>query len=208
MFNRPGAPIGHFYRVHPDLRVERLPLPPAGVGNSIAFSPDGETMYYTDSPTRTIWRVDYAADGRIGSPRAFVQLPATSGFADGSTVDASGGLWNAQWRGGCVVRYEADGAESARFEVPASQPTCPGFRRCRVRSALRHLGAHRAQTGALEKEPQPAASSCCNRAGVFALRGCAMSGQYSRMRHLPGAAPGETFRTTVHRFGLSAAIQP
>lgn len=127
MFNPAEAPVGHFHRVDAQLRVERLPLPPAGVGNSIAFSPDGAAMYYTDSPARTIWRVDYGADGRLGAPQVFVRLPADGGFADGSTVDADGGLWNAQWKGSRVVRYDAAGVETARFDIPASQPTCPAF---------------------------------------------------------------------------------
>src|SRR6185369_7173249 len=108
--------IGGFWRVHPDLRVERLPLPPAAVGNSIAFSPDGATMYYTDSPTRTIWRLDNGADGTLGEPQVFVRLGEGEGFADGSCVDAEGGLWNAQWEGKCVVRYNPQGTESARIQ--------------------------------------------------------------------------------------------
>lgn len=127
MYNPKEAPVGGFYRVHPDLRVERLPLPPAGVGNSICFSPDGGTMYYTDSPARTIWRVDYGADGRIGAPRVFAQLGANEGFADGSCIDAEGGLWNAQWEGRCVVRYDRAGQESVRIALPVSRPTCPAF---------------------------------------------------------------------------------
>ncbi|MDB5858673.1 MAG: L-arabinonolactonase [Ramlibacter sp.] len=127
MFNAAEEPVGHFYRVHPDLRVERLALRPAAVANSIAFSPDGATMYYTDSPKRTIWRLDYGADGSLGTPRPFVRLSAEEGFADGSCIDAEGGLWNAQWEGGCVVRYDASGAETARLALPVSRPTCPAF---------------------------------------------------------------------------------
>jgi L-arabinonolactonase len=161
MFNPAPATTGHFYRVHPGLRIERLPLPPAKVGNSIAFSPDGATMYYTDSPTRTIWHVDYGADGRIGTPRVFVQLAASDGFPDGSTIDAAGGLWNAQWQGGCVVRYDAAGIETARFAVPASQPTCAAF----GGAFLDQLYVTSARVGlkaaALEKEPEAG--------GVFAV---------------------------------------
>ncbi len=161
MFNRAEAPIGGFYRVHSDLHVERLALPPVGVANSIAFSPDGETMFFTDSPTRTIWRVAYGADGRIGTPQVFVQLSAHEGFADGSTVDADGGLWNAQWEGGHVVRYDATGVESARFELPASRLTCPAFGgalldQLYVTSARIGLGAE-----ALAREPHAG--------GVFVL---------------------------------------
>ena len=127
MFNNREEPIGLFYRVHANMWVERLPLPPVGVANSIAFSPDGGTMYYADSPARTIWRVAYGADGSLGEPVPFVSLGEHEGYPDGSTVDADGGLWNAQWLGHCVVRYDAAGRETARLSVPASNPTCPAF---------------------------------------------------------------------------------
>jgi L-arabinonolactonase len=127
MFNPKEEPIGGLYRVHPDLRVERLPLPPTAVANSICFSPDGGTMYYADSPTRTIWSLDYHADGRIGAPRVFVQLGTGEGFPDGSCIDAEGGLWNAQWEGRCVVRYDRHGRETDRLAMPVSRLTCPAF---------------------------------------------------------------------------------
>lgn len=126
-YNPEETAVGPFYRVDADLRLEQLPLPPAGVANSIAFSPDGATMYYTDSPARIIWRVAYGADGRLGEPQEFVRIPADAGMPDGSCVDAEGGLWNAQWDGGCVVRYDASGAESARIALPVMRPTCPAF---------------------------------------------------------------------------------
>ena len=118
---------GNFYRVDAHLNVERLPLPAAVVANSIAFSPDGSRMYFTDTPTRQIMCCDYFDYGRIGTPRLFKELPDSEGFPDGSTVDAEGGLWNAQWRGGCVVRYDPQGRVSDRIALPASQVTCPAF---------------------------------------------------------------------------------
>lgn len=127
MFHRKEEPVGSFYRVDRHLRVERLDLPLAGVANSIAFSPDGRTMYYTDSPRRIIFRVDYGADGSLGEPQPFVQLGADEGFADGSAVDAQGGLWSAQWKGSRLVRYDPQGVQTARLDLPVSQPTCPAF---------------------------------------------------------------------------------
>ena len=84
-------------------------------------------MYFTDSWSREIQCADYHADGRIGPPRPFVRVPEWQGFPDGSAVDSEGGLWSAQWAGGCVVRYGPDGAETMRIPLPASQPTCPSF---------------------------------------------------------------------------------
>jgi L-arabinonolactonase len=122
-----GSPlqaIGGFYRLNHDLSLERLPLPAPAISNSIAFSPDGATMYFCDSPTREIRACDYRADGGIANDRLFVRLADATGEPDGSTVDRDCGLWNAQWGGGRVVRYGADGVETERVEVPTAQPSC------------------------------------------------------------------------------------
>ena len=122
-----GSPlraVGGFYRLNRDLSLERLPLPAPAISNSIAFSPDGATMYYCDSPTREIRACDYAADGSIANDRVFTTLTDATGEPDGSTVDRDGGLWNAQWGGARVVRYGPDGHETARVAVPTVQPSC------------------------------------------------------------------------------------
>jgi len=122
-----GSPlraVGGFYRLNRDLSLERLPLPAPAISNSIAFSPDGATMYYCDSPTREIRACDYAADGTVANDRLFTKLADATGEPDGSTVDRDGGLWNAQWGGARVVRYGADGVETARVTVPTVQPSC------------------------------------------------------------------------------------
>ena len=122
-----GSPlqaIGGFYRLNHDLSLERLPLPAPAISNSIAFSPDGSTMYFCDSPTREIRACDYRADGGVANDRLFVRLADATGEPDGSTVDRDGGLWNAQWGGRRVVRYGADGVETERVEVPTAQPSC------------------------------------------------------------------------------------
>jgi L-arabinonolactonase len=122
--NKPAQPIGGFYRLNRDLSLERLPLPAPAISNSIAFSPDGATMYYCDSLAFEIRACDYHADGSIANDRLFTRLPDRSGEPDGSTVDSDGGLWNAQWAGARVVRYGPDGVETERIEVPTAQPSC------------------------------------------------------------------------------------
>ncbi|MGF6547743.1 SMP-30/gluconolactonase/LRE family protein [Paraburkholderia youngii] len=116
--------VGGFYRLNHDLSLERLPLPAPAISNSIAFSPDGATMYYCDSPTREIRACDYRADGSIANDRLFTRLTDANGIPDGSTVDSDGGLWNAQWGGARVVRYGPDGVETERIDVPTTQPSC------------------------------------------------------------------------------------
>lgn len=119
--------IGGFHRLNADLTLERLPIEPVAISNSLAFSPDGGTMYYCDSPTRCIQSRDYHADGRLGPARSFVELGDIDGEPDGSTVDADGALWNAQWGMSRVVRYRADGRIDGVVQVPTCQPTRVAF---------------------------------------------------------------------------------
>jgi L-arabinonolactonase len=121
--------IGGLYRLGRDLSVEALPLGPVAVANSIAFSPDGATMYYCDSPRREILCCDYPADDAPPrNARVFARLSDDdAGVPDGSAVDAQGGVWNARFGGGCIVRYDAAGRQTARIDVPTSQPSCVAF---------------------------------------------------------------------------------
>ena len=116
-----------FWRYTHDGKLGRLALPKAAITNSICFSPDGETMYFTDSPTGQIMACDYdAATGEVDRIRVFAEL-AKGLEPDGSTVDADGFLWNTQWGGSCVVRYAPDGKVDAVIDLPAKQPSCVSF---------------------------------------------------------------------------------
>ncbi|KVV49178.1 gluconolaconase [Burkholderia territorii] len=120
----PPRAIGGFYRLDPDLTLQRLALPAAAIANSIAFSPDGTTMTFCDSMVREILVCDYRAGGDVANVRPFARLTDASGDPDGSTMDRDGGLWNAQWGGARVVRYGPDGVETDRVTVPTAQPSC------------------------------------------------------------------------------------
>lgn len=118
-------PVGAFYRLNADLTLERLNLPGVSISNSIAFSPDGGTMYFCDSPSRVIQCCDYG--DRCGEPRIFAREDNPRGEPDGSAIDAEGFLWNAQWGLGRVLRYAPDGGVDRVIDVPAAQPTRPAF---------------------------------------------------------------------------------
>lgn len=141
-----GGAAGGFYRVGPNLDVQRLPLPPALVANSLCFSPDGRLMYFTDSPTQVIWQLPYHADGRLGTPRPFARLGPDDGMPDGATVDAQGRLWVACWGGAAVLGLDEAGRLQHRLSLPVSQVTClawggPGLKRLFVTSARKALAA-------------------------------------------------------------------
>jgi sugar lactone lactonase YvrE len=119
------APTGSLYRLSADgscLRVRNA----ISVPNSLAWSPDGRTMYFADSPRDTIWRYDYSpGDGEASSERVFARTER--GHPDGSCVDADGCLWNAQYSGSRVVRYTPAGRVDRVIELPVSRPTCCAF---------------------------------------------------------------------------------
>ncbi len=98
------------------------------LSNGIGFSPDGKTMYFTDSVARTIYAYDYdLASGEVKNRRTFVRVPSIEGLPDGLAVDAEGFVWSAQWYGGCVVRYDPDGRVERRVAVPAKQTSSLAF---------------------------------------------------------------------------------
>lgn len=97
------------------------------ITNSLCWSPDGETMYHTDTPTRRIKQ--YAFDtkaGDVGEAQLLVETRKGC-YPDGSIVDADGFIWNAQWGSSTVVRYAPDGREDLVVEIPTQQPSCVAF---------------------------------------------------------------------------------
>jgi L-arabinonolactonase len=119
--------VASFWRYSREGKLGRLALPKAAITNSICFSPDGETMYFTDSPTAKIMACRYdAASGEVEHIREFVQLE--KGIEpDGSTVDAEGYVWNTQWGGSRALRYAPDGRVDLTIELAARQPSCLAF---------------------------------------------------------------------------------
>ena len=97
------------------------------IPNSLAWSPDGRTMYFADSLLYTIFAYDFdCASGRMGDRKVFATT-TPPGFPDGSTVDCEGFLWNAEFNGARVVRYASDGRIDRVVELPVQRPTCCAF---------------------------------------------------------------------------------
>ena len=126
MHNVTRAPEGVLYRLEGS-----GPMVPIRTGvcipNSLAFSPDGKTMYFADSLRYAIFAHDYdLATGTMGVERVFAASKAPA-FADGSAVDAEGFVWNAQFNGGQLVRYAPDGRIDRVLPLPVKKPTCCAF---------------------------------------------------------------------------------
>jgi len=108
--------------------VRRLDVGYVACANSICFSPDGATMFYTDSPVRRIRRCEYdSARASVSRITTFVELGSQPANPDGSIIDADGGLWNAEWGSGMVRRYDMAGQVTDELQIGAPHATCPGF---------------------------------------------------------------------------------
>lgn len=98
------------------------------LSNGLGFSPDGRTLYFTDTIVRKIYRYDVdPATGLVASRRVFMDVPTAEGLPDGLAVDAEGFVWSAQWYAGEVLRYDPDGRVEHRLAVPAQQVSSVAF---------------------------------------------------------------------------------
>jgi sugar lactone lactonase YvrE len=121
----PGA--ASLYRLDSDFAVTRL-LDGVTISNGLAWTADGATVYYIDTPTQGVDAFDYEAEtGRLGNRRRVVDVPAAAGMPDGMTIDTDGCLWVALWGGAAVHRYAPDGRLDTVLSFPATNITCPVF---------------------------------------------------------------------------------
>jgi L-arabinonolactonase len=161
MDDRLSSPTGALYRLDPDLTCRRMESG-IGISNSLAWSPDDSVFYFADTLRRTIFAYDFDAEsGAISNRRVFTDCSDQPGAPDGSTIDAEGYLWNAQWDGWRLVRYAPDGRIDRVFDLPVQKPTScmfggPDLTTLYVTSAIWDLTGE-----ALAKQP--------NAGGVFAL---------------------------------------
>lgn len=98
------------------------------VCNGPAFSPEGDTLYFSDTVGRALMAFDYdPKTGTAGDRRLFARIPEDQGLPDGLTVDSEGGVWNAHWDGWRVTRYLPDGKIDRVIELPVPRPTSCAF---------------------------------------------------------------------------------
>ncbi len=120
----PGAAC--LYRLDLDGRSTRV-LDGVTISNGLAWSDDGRTMFYIDTPTRRIDAFTFSpVTGAIADRRTVVRIAPGHGSPDGMTIDREGGLWVALWGGSAVHRY-LDGRLDRVVRLPVSQPTSCAF---------------------------------------------------------------------------------
>ena len=130
---------GCLYRLDPNLDWHRVDKGYC-VTNGPALSPDGATLYHTDTFESTIYAFNLSPNGKLSNKRVFVTIPEGDGYPDGMTCDAEGGLWVAHFGGWRITRFRPDGSVDRVIEMPVSQVTScafggPGLDRLFVTSA-------------------------------------------------------------------------
>jgi sugar lactone lactonase YvrE len=120
----PGA--GRLYRLNAD-GTTTVVLTGVTISNGLAWSRDGGTAYYVDTPTQRVDAFDYDHTQGLTGRRTVVHVPPADGAPDGLTVDAEGNLWVALWGGGAVRCYHPDGQLLEHLPLPVTQVTACTF---------------------------------------------------------------------------------
>lgn len=105
--------------------------------NGLGWSPDGSTMYWSDTTAHTIYALDFdVRTGGVSNRRPFAQFPLRDaneplerygGRPDGSAVDSEGNLWAAMFEGQRLVKFAPDGTLLREVPLPVRCPTMPCF---------------------------------------------------------------------------------
>ncbi|KZL68790.1 smp-30 gluconolaconase lre-like region [Colletotrichum incanum] len=97
------------------------------IPNSVGWSPDNQTMYFTHSTDRKVYAWDYnLADGALSNKRVFYTHDG-AGEPDGFRVDTDGNLWHAVYNEGRVLKISPAGELVGEVKVPTLATSCVQF---------------------------------------------------------------------------------
>jgi sugar lactone lactonase YvrE len=96
------------------------------ITNGPAVSPDGATLYHTDTLDKHVYAFDRAPDGSLSNKRLFVEI-ADGGYPDGMAVDAQGHVWVATFGGWRIDRFDAAGRKVGEVRFPCANVTKLAF---------------------------------------------------------------------------------
>jgi len=122
--------VGQLYRYDAGRAISAPFVSELLTQNGTAFSPDGRTMYLSDShpQRRMVWAFDYDIDDGVPSNRrVFADMSAETGRPDGAAVDADGCYWVCGNDGGYIARFTPQGKLDRRVEVPMLKPSMCAF---------------------------------------------------------------------------------
>lgn len=167
----PGA--GTLYRLELDGSASTV-LSGLTISNGLGWSPDGQTMYLSDSGAGLVEAFDFdPATGGISGRRTLLAIDQPGTAPDGLTVDEQGDIWVGIYGGWAVQRYGPDGGLRATVPIPAAQATSCAFGGGERRTLFVTTGRERLDEASLEEQPD--AGRVFSVTGLDARgRGCAM----------------------------------
>lgn len=98
--------------------------------NGMAFSPDGTTMYLSDShpQSQKIWSFNYdVVRGEIHDQKLFFDMTKVPGRPDGAAVDVDGCYWICGNDAGIIYRITPHGVIDRSIELPIKKPAMCSF---------------------------------------------------------------------------------
>ncbi len=98
--------------------------------NGLAFSPDGGSMYFSDSHpmAQKIWRCQIdLASGALSNQNLFVDMTELPGRPDGAAMDAEGHYWICGNDASLVHCFDANGQCIESLPVPFPKPAMCAF---------------------------------------------------------------------------------
>ncbi len=107
------------------------------VSNGLAWSPDGRTMYWSDTSAHAVYAFEFdPARGALGQRRLFASFPVKrpgqdlagyGGRPDGAAVDSAGCYWAAMYEGQRLLQFSPKGELLREVALPVRCPTMPCF---------------------------------------------------------------------------------
>jgi sugar lactone lactonase YvrE len=98
--------------------------------NGMAFSPDGRTLYWSDShpSVQRVWRADYdTSTGQAAQADVWIDFANLPGRPDGAAVDEDGAYWICGNDAGLVHRFTPEGRLDRSIAVPVKKPAMCAF---------------------------------------------------------------------------------
>lgn len=124
---RGGDPLGAAHQLDAQGR-HRIFAEGIRIGNGVCFSPDGRTLYFTDTPARKTFACDYdPASGATSPPRLHIDTAPLGSGVDGQAVDRAGNLWAAMIHSAEIGCFAPDGRLLRRLPAPVDLPSSLGF---------------------------------------------------------------------------------
>ena len=123
------AGLASFYVLEPGEKAARTVQGGFSTFNGIAFHPEGDEVWYSDTPQYELYRSSYDPGTGVVGERDIVKSwdSSESSRPDGGAFDSAGDYWCAMYAGGCVLRLDGAGTVLDEHQVPATYTTMPAF---------------------------------------------------------------------------------